>query len=160
MAATPSRIVDFVSAIAAAPVTAAAGRAPGRYPATAEARGVGLTAVRSLLRFWPDIRRKLHVYLTIIALTFAANAISLLVPARDEAHNLPRKTSGYAPRCLVAEAIALASSERPEDRRLGAALADHVRALPKVETREEGVRRIERESREGFDRGRSSSPRK
>ncbi|MGX5636845.1 relaxase/mobilization nuclease domain-containing protein [Brevundimonas diminuta ATCC 11568] len=63
-------------------------------------------------------------------------------------------------RALVAEAIALASSERPEDRRLGAALADHVRALPKVETREEGVRRIERESREGFDRGRSSSPRK
>ncbi|MCX0278427.1 ABC transporter ATP-binding protein/permease [Nocardia zapadnayensis] len=37
--------------------------------------------MRSLLRFWPDIRRKLHVYLTIIALTFAANAISLLVPA-------------------------------------------------------------------------------
>ncbi|MDO5501256.1 MAG: ABC transporter ATP-binding protein, partial [Propionibacteriaceae bacterium] len=37
--------------------------------------------MRSLLRFWPDIRQKLHVYLTIIALTFAANAISLLVPA-------------------------------------------------------------------------------
>lgn len=37
--------------------------------------------MRPLLRFWPDIRRKLHVYLTIIGLTFAANAISLLVPA-------------------------------------------------------------------------------
>ncbi|WP_349827500.1 ABC transporter ATP-binding protein [Brevibacterium litoralis] len=34
----------------------------------------------SLLRFWPDIRRKLYVYLTIIALTFLANAISLFVP--------------------------------------------------------------------------------
>ena len=37
--------------------------------------------MRPLLRFWPDIRRKLHIYLTIIGLTFAANAISLLVPA-------------------------------------------------------------------------------
>lgn len=34
-----------------------------------------------LLRFWPDIRQKLYVYLTIIALTFLANAISLVVPA-------------------------------------------------------------------------------
>lgn len=62
-----------------------AGRAAGFCPSAPRDKppgpGVGWSAVRPLLRFWPDIRRKLHVYLTIIGLTFAANAISLLVPA-------------------------------------------------------------------------------
>lgn len=48
-------------------------------------------------------------------------------------------------RALAAEAIALSRSERAEDRILGAALADHVRTLPKIETREDRARRIVRD---------------
>ena len=45
-------------------------------------------------------------------------------------------------RALAAEAIVLSRSNRPEDRVLGAALADHVRNLPKTETRRERLRDI------------------
>lgn len=37
--------------------------------------------MRPLLRFWPDIRAKLHIYVTIVILTFLANAIALFVPS-------------------------------------------------------------------------------
>lgn len=49
-------------------------------------------------------------------------------------------------RALAAEAVALSRSERPEDRALGAALAEHVRTLPKIETREDRLRRISNEA--------------
>lgn len=49
-------------------------------------------------------------------------------------------------RALAAEAVALSRSERPEDRALRAALAEHVRTLPKIETREDRLRRIAHEA--------------
>ncbi|MFN4287412.1 MAG: hypothetical protein ACK4E3_02800 [Brevundimonas sp.] len=48
-------------------------------------------------------------------------------------------------RALVAEAVALSRSDRAEDRVLGAALAEHVRTLPKVETRAERLARMAEE---------------
>lgn len=57
-------------------------------------------------------------------------------------------------RALVAEAIALSRSDRAEDRILGAALAAHVRGLPKVETRNERLRQIMSQQRDGDERSR------
>ncbi|MET3835216.1 hypothetical protein ABIB58_000535 [Brevundimonas sp. UYEF29] len=48
-------------------------------------------------------------------------------------------------RALAAEAVALSRSDRAEDRILGAALAEHVRALPKVEIRAEQLARMGQE---------------
>ncbi len=57
-------------------------------------------------------------------------------------------------RALVAEAIALSRSDRAEDRVLGAALAEHVRTLPKVETRVEQLARIVERRQDGEGRAR------
>lgn len=57
-------------------------------------------------------------------------------------------------RALTAEAVALTRSSRPEDRALGAALEDHVRGLPKVETRNERLRLDLSRGRNGEDRSR------
>lgn len=56
-------------------------------------------------------------------------------------------------RALAAEAVALSRSERAEDRILGAALAEHVRSLPKIETRAERIKQIASQ-RDGADRRR------
>lgn len=45
-------------------------------------------------------------------------------------------------RALAAEAVALSRSDRPEDRMLGAALVEHLGILPKVETRDDRLRRM------------------
>lgn len=50
-------------------------------------------------------------------------------------------------RSLTAEAVALSRSGRAEDRILGAALAEYVRRLPKVETRDEQLSRVSLASR-------------
>ena len=57
-------------------------------------------------------------------------------------------------RALAAEAIALARSDRREDRALGAALMDHLRRLPKVETRDEQRSRETDRSETGRERRR------
>lgn len=49
-------------------------------------------------------------------------------------------------RALAAEAIALSRSAKPEDRILGGALAEHLRSRPKIETREDRLRRISNEA--------------
>lgn len=57
-------------------------------------------------------------------------------------------------RALAAEAVALSRSDRAEDRILGAALADHVRALPKIETRAERLARMAEEQHNDVGRKR------
>lgn len=57
-------------------------------------------------------------------------------------------------RALVAEAVALSRSGRAEDRVLGAALAEHVRSLPKVEMRDESMRRLASRRRDDAERDR------
>lgn len=57
-------------------------------------------------------------------------------------------------RTLVAEAVALSRSDRAEDRILGAALAEHVRDMPKVGTRDDQLRRVGRELGVGSRRSR------
>lgn len=65
-----------------------------------------------------------------------------------------RERQARVRRALAAEAVALSRSDRAEDRALGAALMDHLRRLPKVETREEQLSRLSDPRREFPERRR------
>src|SRR5699024_11932821 len=43
-------------------------------------RGLRLISVRPLLRFWPDLRSRIGVYILVLVLTLLANGIQLFVP--------------------------------------------------------------------------------
>src|SRR5690625_7101342 len=43
-------------------------------------RGLRLISVRPLLRFWPDLRSRIGVYILVLVLTLLANGIQLVVP--------------------------------------------------------------------------------